>query len=88
MGCLPTKLVLTTGKGSERDVLRQNLQANATYLIDRGYNDYSLFAKVREAQAHFVTRLLVNASYTQAATNIDTHYTGPARSGGRRSHLL
>jgi hypothetical protein len=65
---LPTKLVLTTGKGSEREVLRQHLQANATYIMDRGYNDYSLFAKVREAQAHFVTRLLVNASYTQVAS--------------------
>ena len=61
---LPTKLVLTQGKGSEREVLHQNLPARTTYIIDRGYNDYSLFAAIRAEKAHFVTRLLSNACYT------------------------
>jgi len=60
---LPTKLVLTTGKGSERTVLRQNLQAGVTYLMDRGYNDYALFRQIEAASSHFVTRLLVNAAF-------------------------
>jgi hypothetical protein len=58
---LPERLVLTVGTGSERDVLRTNLRAGVTYLIDRGYNDYALFAHLMKAQAHFVTRLLSNA---------------------------
>jgi hypothetical protein len=65
---LPTKLVLTTGKGSERDVLRQNLKEGATYLLDLGYNDYGLFTQLGEKQAHFLTRLLTNARYTQVAS--------------------
>src|ERR1700694_1738987 len=32
---LPQKLVLTTGNGSERDVLRQHLRKGATYVFDR-----------------------------------------------------
>lgn len=58
---LPERLVLTVGTGSERDVLRTNLRAGVTYLLDRGYNDYALFAHLMKAQAHFVTRLLSNA---------------------------
>jgi hypothetical protein len=58
---LPERLVLTVGSGSERDVLRTNLRAGVTYLLDRGYNDYQLFAHLMKKQAHFVTRLLSNA---------------------------
>lgn len=73
LGSVPTHLVLTTGTGSEREALRQNLQPNITYIFDRGYNDYSLFAAVRENKAHFVTRLLSNASYRVAQTLALTH---------------
>jgi hypothetical protein len=58
---LPERLVLTAGTGSERDVLRTNLRAGVTYLIDRGYNDYTLFAHLMKKHSHFVTRLLSNA---------------------------
>jgi hypothetical protein len=58
---LPERLVLTAGTGSERDVLRTNLRAGVTYLLDRGYNDYALFAHLMKAHSHFVTRLLSNA---------------------------
>jgi len=60
---LPEKLVLTTGTGSEREVLRQNLLPGITYLMDRGYNDYALFRQIEATPAHFVTRLLKNAAY-------------------------
>ena len=58
---LPERLVLTVGTGNERDVLRTNFRAGVTYLLDRGYNDYQLFAHMMKMQAHFVTRLLSNA---------------------------
>jgi hypothetical protein len=61
---LPDKLVLTDGKGSERAVLSANLRAGVTYLLDRGYNSYELFHSIMvEAKAHFVTRLLSNATF-------------------------
>ena len=60
---LPDRLVLTAGTGSERDVLRTNLQPNITYVLDRGYNDYNLFATIVKAHSHFVTRLLKNAVF-------------------------
>lgn len=53
---LPTKLVLTTGKGDERTVLEQHFQANVTYLLDRGYTDFSLFEQFQNRKADFVTR--------------------------------
>ena len=60
---LPTTLVLTTGKGSERAVLRQSLQAGVTYLMDRGYNDYTLFRQIVAVGSHFVTRQLKSAAF-------------------------
>ncbi len=61
---LPERLVLTTGVGSEREVLATNYRAGVTYLLDRGYNEYELFRNLLKAQAHFVTRLLKNAVWT------------------------
>jgi hypothetical protein len=59
---LPEKLVLTTGKGSEREVLSTHFRRGVTYLMDRGYNDYELFRFLPKEQAHFVTRKLRNAT--------------------------
>jgi hypothetical protein len=61
---LPERLVLTTGVGSEREVLTTNYRAGVTYLLDRGYNDYALFGTLIKARAHFVTRMLKNAVWT------------------------
>jgi hypothetical protein len=63
LNLLPDKLVLTAGKGSEREALRQMLKAGVSYIIDRGYNSYQLFADMAEMGAYFITRLLKNASY-------------------------
>jgi hypothetical protein len=60
---LPEKLILTTGKGSEREVLRQHLRPGSTYVVDRGYNSYDLFDHLDKMGCHFVTRLLSNASF-------------------------
>lgn len=59
----PDKLVLTTGKGSERAVLEEHLRSDFTYIFDRGYNDYDLYATIVNAHSHFVTRLLKNAVF-------------------------
>ncbi len=65
---LPERLVLTTGVGSEREVLVTNYRAGVTYLLDRGYNDYELFRNLVKARAHFVTRMLRNAGWTALET--------------------
>jgi len=55
---LPDKLVLTTGKGSEREVLSTHYRKGVTYLFDRGYLDYELFAHLTLQLVWFVTRPL------------------------------
>lgn len=60
---LPDKLVLTDGKGSERQILREHLRPNVTFIFDRGYNDYALFAYATKIGAFFVTRPLKNAVF-------------------------
>jgi hypothetical protein len=59
----PDKLVLTSGKGSERSVLEEHLRSDFTYIFDRGYNDYDLYSTIIKARSHFVTRLLKNAVF-------------------------
>jgi hypothetical protein len=60
---LPERIVLTAGKASERAVLDEWLVPYTTYLIDRGYNSYELFAHIKANRSHFVTRLLSAATY-------------------------
>ena len=60
---LPTKLVLTTGKGSERAVLEEHFLAHTTYIIDRGYLDFDLFGQMLKQKADFVTRAKDNLNY-------------------------
>lgn len=63
----PVRLVVSTGKASERAVLAENLRSGFTYLVDRGYNDYSLYGEIMATGSHFVTRLLKNARYQPLA---------------------
>ena len=60
---LPEKIILTDGKKSERDILRKIIKRGVTYIVDRGYNCYSLFAKISQKKAFFITRLLKNAVF-------------------------
>ena len=55
---LPDKLVLTSGKGSEREVLATHYRKGVTYLFDRGYLDYELFSHLTKEKVWFVTRPL------------------------------
>jgi len=65
---LPDTLVVTAGNGSERDILRQAIQQGVTYIFDRGYNCYPLFAQIATAGAFFITRLLSNAEFEVVAS--------------------
>lgn len=55
---LPDKLVLTSGKGSEREVLGTHYRKGVTYLFDRGYLDYELFSHLTKEKVWFITRPL------------------------------
>ena len=60
---LPEKLVLTDGKGSEREILRHELKAFVTYIVDRGYDEYQLYRDIIKKHAHLVTRLKKSANF-------------------------
>jgi hypothetical protein len=60
---IPDKLVVTAGACDERDILRQVIKRGVTYIFDRGYNCYALFAQLSRSGVFFVTRLLSNAVY-------------------------
>lgn len=44
------------------DVRRINIEENATYIVDKGYCDYSWWHKIDQSNAYFVTRLKRNAA--------------------------
>lgn len=72
---IPDKLVLTTGKGSETEILATHFRAGITYIFDRGYNDYSLFRQMTEQTAFFVTRLKAGA-IVNGLTNLPVSLAG------------
>lgn len=59
----PKRLVLTTGRTHDRRPVSAFLQADWTYIVDRAYNDYGLFAEMTTLGAYFVTRAKVGAVY-------------------------
>jgi IS4 transposase len=63
-GYLPTYAYISNGKRPDVSVARKVLFAPGSIVImDRGYNDYKLFARWTENQIYFVTRLKDNADY-------------------------
>jgi len=60
---VPCDATLTAGSGSERDQLRQTLQAGRLYVIDRGYLDYELYRDIIAARSSFVARVKENVAY-------------------------
>jgi hypothetical protein len=64
-GYLPTFAHITNGKKHDVTIARQiPLSPYSIVAMDRGYNDYQLFAYWTENQIFFVTRLKDNADYT------------------------
>jgi IS4 transposase len=64
-GYLPTYAYISNGKKHDVTIARQvPLSPYSIVAMDRGYNDYQLFAYWTENQIFFVTRLKDNADYT------------------------
>src|SRR5208337_1039591 len=61
---LPSYVLITEAKKSDVRVAQSlDLNAGSIVAIDRGYNDYALFAKWTDHEVFFVTRLKENAAF-------------------------
>ena len=60
---LPDKMVVTSGKGDERKVLEEHFLPYTTYIVDRGYLDFSLFERMLKLKGDFVTRAKDNLNF-------------------------
>ena len=58
---IPVKATVTTGNDSEKQQLRQTLEAGRLYVIDRGYAEYQLFQDILDGGSQFLGRLRDNA---------------------------
>lgn len=54
---VPTRMDLTGGGVSEREVLKESLQADRVYVMDCGYTEFALFKQIIEARSSFVCRV-------------------------------
>jgi hypothetical protein len=57
----PNQATVTTGNDSEKQQLRQTLEKDRLYVIDRGYAEYQLFQDILDAGSQFVGRIRDNA---------------------------
>jgi Transposase DDE domain len=60
---VPEEATFTHGSGSERQQLRETLQPNRIYVVDRGYEDYQLFQDILDARSSFIARLQDSVAY-------------------------
>ena len=67
---IPVSFMVEAGNSSERDALRQMLQAGVTFIADRGYVCFQLLADIVAAEAHFVMRMKSNLVYSVSETLI------------------
>jgi Transposase DDE domain len=58
---IPVQATVTTGNDSEKQQLRQTLDKDRLYVIDRGYAEYQLFQDILDAGSQFVGRIRDNA---------------------------
>ena len=65
---IAVQFVVDAGNSSEREALRQMLQAEVTYIADRGYVCFQLLADIVTAEAHFVMRMKANLVYSVVET--------------------
>jgi hypothetical protein len=74
-GYLPTFCLITDGKTHDvRAAHVLSLAPESVVAMDRGYNDYALFAKWTEQRVWFVTRMKDNAIYTvESARTVPEH---------------
>lgn len=62
-GCVPRKMMLTSGNGAERPFVSQLLQSDETGVLDRGYQDHQRFDEWIDENKHFVVRLRKNTKW-------------------------
>ena len=62
---IPAHFLVDTGKSNEKQALRQMLEANVTYIADRGYLSFPLLAAIVVAHAFFIIRAKTNLVYTR-----------------------
>lgn len=64
---VPTRMDLTVGRNSgpsdEREVLKQTLQPDRCYVMDRGYAKFTLFNAIHDADSGYVCRVRDNSVY-------------------------
>jgi len=60
---VPRAAIVTPGKCSEPDVLRNSLEAGRLYVTDRGYQDYGLFRAIIDAGSSFISRVKDNIAF-------------------------
>ena len=65
---VPVNFVVGTGKSSEREALREMLEAETTYIADRGYICFKLLKEITEAKAHFIIRMRKDLNYEKVET--------------------
>jgi hypothetical protein len=58
---IPVGVTLTTGNDSEKQQLRQTLEADRLYVVDRGYAEYQSFQDILDKGSRFVGRIRDNA---------------------------
>jgi hypothetical protein len=58
---IPVQATLTTGNDSEKQQLRQTLEAGRLYVVDRGYAEYQLFQDIVDGGSQFIGRIRDNA---------------------------
>jgi hypothetical protein len=64
---IPIGATVTTGNDSEKQQLRQTLQPDRLYVIDRGYAEYALFQDILDAGSQFIGRIRDNAVWKVVA---------------------
>jgi hypothetical protein len=60
---VPCRATVTAGNGNERQQLKETLQADRLYVIDRGYAEYQLFQDIIDARSSFIGRIRDDADY-------------------------
>ena len=79
---IPVQVTVTTGNDSEKQQLRQTLEAGRLYVIDRGYAEYELFQAILDAGSQFIGRIRDNAVWEV----VEEHpVSGAAAAAGVRS---
>ena len=59
---LPKAIALTDGNGAERAFVSKLVKQDQTAVVDRGYQDHSLFDQWIDTKRHFVARLRANTT--------------------------